>query len=100
MVSLAARLQHRAANRRSPPLPQPPPPMQVVQPPADRLPGALRTHQREVAAAAALSSSGVIAALLDEFTEPGMLVTVVSWSWLTQQLPATVVPSPACWSLW
>lgn len=52
--------------------------VQVVQPPAERLPGALRTHQREVAAAAALSSSGVIAALLDEFTEPGMLCTVVS----------------------
>ena len=49
-----------------------------MQPPSERLPGALRTHQREVASAAALSSSGIIAALLDEFTEPGMLVTVVS----------------------
>ena len=59
--------------------------VQVVQPPAERLPGALRTHQREVAAAAALSSSGVIAALLDEFTEPGMLCTVVSSNGATNQ---------------
>lgn len=70
-------LPNRPTNRRSLRAPTAYP-MQVVQPPADRLPGALRTHQREVAAAAALSSSGVIAALLYEFTEPGMMVTVVS----------------------